>query len=80
MKNITQKIAYHSYSLVRILFVTNLVFIVIIHLILDENENVPILILYTFWLITGIYIGYIISYFSFKYLNKKNMKDNLPLN
>lgn len=73
-----KKLALHSYTIVRILFGFSFMAVVLLQSFI--YDNVPKLIFYFFFLITGIFIGYTIAYFAIKYLNKEDFKNKLPMN
>ena len=77
MSNILYTLAKKSYSIVSILFVVSFSSVFILRYFV---ERIPLLITAVFFLIAGVYMGYLIAYYSIKYLKEENMKKNLPLN
>lgn len=59
-------LAYKSFLIIKIIFSFSFLILIILHyFVLDK---IPYSVLYLFFLITGIFIGYCIAYFSIKYL------------
>jgi hypothetical protein len=77
MNKFLEKLARSSFSIVKIMFVASLVGAFILKLF---TEQIPLLITAIFFLITGIYVGYVIAYYSIKYLREDDIKKKLPLN
>ncbi len=66
MKNALNYLAYNSYLVIKIIFSLSFLTLIILHyFVLD---SLPSWILYSFSLISGIFIGYSIAYYSIKHL------------
>jgi hypothetical protein len=75
---IVEIISYHSYPIIRILFLISFLGLVLSNYVIFDE--IPPILLYLFCLITGIFIGYTAAFHAIKYLREKEFKDNLPLN
>lgn len=64
-------IARHSFTLIIIIFIIVFSILVISHLLIPINEEIPKYIIWGFFLSLGALIGYSIAFISFKYLNSK---------
>ena len=68
--NLKKILAYNSFYIIKIIFGVSFIGIVILnYYVLDE---IPVLILYIFCFISGIYLGYSIAYMSIKFLKHFN--------
>lgn len=77
MNKFLTRLAEKSYAIVSIVFIMNFVTVFILRLFID---SMPLMITVIFFLITGIYVGYCISYYSIKYLREENIRKNLSQN
>jgi hypothetical protein len=77
MNKFLYKLALKSYTIVSITFIVNFVTVFFIRFFIDP---IPLIVTASFFLITGIYVGYVISYYVIKYLKDEEIKKKLPLN
>jgi hypothetical protein len=70
-------LAFHSYTIVKIVAAATLLIIALMSY-LNIPLSLPIVSLS--FLIGGIYVGYVIAYYSIKYLKEENIKKKLPFN
>ena len=73
-----KQLAHHSYSIVKILVATILVVISLSSYFFKIEMSLPIAA--TVFFAGGLYVGYVIAYYSIKYLREENMKKKLPFN
>jgi hypothetical protein len=79
MEKFIFKLAYNSYTIVKIIFILNFMGLIIAHYYIYDR-NIPLILSYSFWFFTGTSFGYYIAYHSIKYLRKKGIKDSLSPN
>jgi hypothetical protein len=72
-----KKLAFHSYSIIKICAALALVLAALLKFFLND---MPLLFAIVFFFVIGIYIGYVMAYYSIKYLRKEGFKDSLPVN
>ena len=72
------KAALKSFVIVKTIFLIGL--IVTFYLRFYVFEELPTPVVITFFLNTGILLGYSIAYYSIKFINVDNWKKHLPLN
>lgn len=77
MSKLLTILAEKSYAIVSIAFIVNFTTVFFLKFFVDP---IPLVITAIFFLITGVYVGYIGAYYSIKYLKEENMKNKLPLN
>jgi drug/metabolite transporter (DMT)-like permease len=66
MKKTLDYLAYKSYLVIKITFSISLLILVIYYYFV--SENIPIWWLFVFFLLSGIFVGYSIAYYSIKHL------------
>lgn len=74
-----KKIALHSYTIVRVVFGVSFLSLIVSYYFIFGNAT-PLWIFCSFFLATGIFMGYVIAYYSIKFLNREDIKNRLPLN
>jgi len=70
--------AFHSYSIVKLVAASALLTVVIWKYYVDINLTLPVVALFFF--IEGVFVGYVIAYYSIKYLRTDGIKEKLPQN
>lgn len=77
MNKFLNKLALKSYAIVSIVFIVNFTTVFFLRFFIDQ---IPLVVTAIFFLITGIYVGYVIAFYSIKYLREDDIKKKLPLN
>ena len=73
-----KKLAYHSYTIIKIVAALVLLVVTLLKYLFKIEASLPMVAIV--FLIGGIYVGYVIAYYSIKYLRDENVKKKLPLN
>jgi hypothetical protein len=69
MKNVLHYLAYHSFLIINIMFSLSFMTLIILHYFV--YDKLPYFVLYLFFMITGVFIGYRIAYYSIKHLQSE---------
>jgi len=80
MNQFLKTLALKSYMIVGITFAVNLTFVFCLRFFVDP---IPLVVTAIFFLMTGVYVGYLISHYSTKYLKNakaEELKKKLPMN
>ena len=80
MNKFLNKLILKSHAIVSIVFIVNFATVFFLRFFVDP---IPLVITAIFFLITGIYVGYIIAHYSTKYLKElrdEEIKKQFPMN
>ncbi|MBS1976576.1 MAG: hypothetical protein JST46_04360 [Bacteroidetes bacterium] len=73
-----RKLTYHSYTIVKVGSASILLVIVLAYYLFKVEISLPIVAIFFF--VSGIFVGYVIAYYSIKYLRDEGIKKRFPLN
>ena len=73
-----KKLAVNSYTTIKIMAASMLLIVTFLKYLFNVEMSLPIVAV--FFLIVGIYVGYVVAYYSIKYLRDEDVKKKLPLN
>jgi len=77
MNNLLPILASNAYRIVKTAFFASLVIVFILKFFVDK---IPVVITAAFFLIAGIFIGFILSSYSMRLLQREKTKRKLPMN